>query len=46
MTGIGGLHKYTCTKGLFAVSAWYKKDALREAKHDFIQYYNDGEYNG
>jgi len=40
------LHKYTCTKGLFAVSAWKKKDALREAKHCFIQYYNDGEYNG
>ena len=39
------LHRYTCTKGLFAVSSGNKQDALREAKHYFIQYYNDGEYN-
>ncbi len=35
-----------CVLGLWAVYAPNKEAALREAKHYFIQYYQDGEYGG
>ena len=34
-----------CKKGLFAVFAPTEKQAVSEAKHYFIQYYEDGEYH-
>lgn len=33
-----------CTKGLFSVDAPSPNEALREAKHYFRQYFEDGEY--
>jgi len=34
-----------CVKGLWGVTAPNVATAEREAKHYFIQYYRDGEYN-
>lgn len=34
----------SCKKGLWSVSSLDRKQALAEAKHYFIQYYEDGEY--
>ena len=34
-----------CKKGLWSVDAPTKEDALREARHYFAQYYQDGEYD-
>ena len=34
-----------CKKGLFSVSAPSYKQAMKEARHYFRQYYIDGEYN-
>lgn len=33
-----------CKKGLWAVDAPNKEQALREARHYFVQYYADGDY--
>ena len=33
-----------CSLGLWAVTARNKSQAIIEAKHYFIQYWNDGEY--
>ena len=38
-------HEISCSKHLWAVTAPTKKQAEREAKHYFIQYYEDGEYD-
>lgn len=40
-----GRHIYGCPKGLWEVSSPDRKVAEREARHYFIQYYNDGEYS-
>lgn len=37
-------YEISCTKGLFAVCAPTKEKAIREAKHYFWQYFEDGEY--
>ncbi len=33
-----------CKKGLWSVDAPNKQQAMREARHYFVQYYADGEY--
>ncbi len=38
-------HEIKCKKGLWSVSAPIKADALREAYHYFLQYFEDGEYD-
>lgn len=35
----------SCNKGLWGVSCKSKKACMREARHYFIQYFSDGEYN-
>ena len=40
-----GCYEIKCTKGLWAVVATTKPQALNEAHHYFRQYYADGEYN-
>jgi hypothetical protein len=40
-----GRHKVDCKKGLFGVSAPTKEQAMKEARHYFMQYFVDGEYN-
>ena len=37
-------HEFNCSKGLWGVCAPTKKQAEDEAKHYFIQYFEDGEY--
>ena len=44
-TRVGGRHEVKCLSGFFAVSAGTKEDAMREARHYFIQYFSDGEYD-
>jgi hypothetical protein len=44
------LHKFAywearCKKGLWSVTASTKEQCMHEAKHYFIQYYLDGEYD-
>lgn len=39
-----GRHEVNCNKGLFGVSAPTKEQAMKEARHYFIQYFKDGEY--
>jgi hypothetical protein len=34
-----------CKRGLWGVSADTEEEAVREAKHYFIQYFEDGEYD-
>jgi len=34
-----------CKKGLWGVTASTREEAMREARHYFIQYYMDGEYD-
>lgn len=38
-------HSVKCNKGLWQVSAPKKEVAIAEAKHYFIQYFEDGEYD-
>lgn len=38
-------HEINCSKGLWGVTAPTKKQAEVEAKHYFIQYFGDGEYD-
>ncbi len=38
-------HKIDCSKGLWGVIAPTKAEAEREARHYFVQYLADGEYN-
>jgi len=38
-------HEVNCVKGLFGVTAPDKDEAIREARHYFVQYYQDGEYS-
>lgn len=40
-----GLHHISCIKGNWGVSCRQLYLAKREAKHYFIQYYQDGEYD-
>ena len=40
-----GQHTVDCKKGLFGVSAPTKEEAMKEARHYFIQYFEDGEYS-
>jgi hypothetical protein len=40
-----GRHEVDCNKGLFGVSAATKEQAMKEARHYFLQYFEDGEYN-
>ena len=40
-----GQHKVDCKKGLFGVCAPTKEEAMKEARHYFIQYFEDGEYS-
>lgn len=40
-----GRHLVECKKGLFSIDAGTKKEAYREAKHYFVQYFSDGEYD-
>ena len=37
-------YQIDCVKGLWGVTAPTKKEAEREAKHYFWQYFEDGEY--
>lgn len=37
-------HEINCKKGLWGVCAPTKEQAEKEAKHYFIQYFDDGEY--
>jgi hypothetical protein len=37
-------HEIKCRKGLFSVVAPTKKQALQEARHYFVLYFEDGEY--
>lgn len=39
-----GRHEVDCKKGLFGVSAPTKEQAMKEARHYFVQYFEDGEY--
>ncbi|MDH5216831.1 MAG: hypothetical protein OEX19_03995 [Gammaproteobacteria bacterium] len=39
-------YKVSCNMGLWSVAAKTKDEALKEARHYFIQYWNDGEYDG
>jgi len=41
---IGGVHYFRCKKGLWSASGGQKDFVEKEAKHYFIQYYKDGEY--
>jgi len=34
-----------CKRGFWGVSAANQEEAMREAKHYFIQYFEDGEYD-
>lgn len=38
-------YEISCTKGLWGITAATKEQAEREAKHYFVQYFSDGEYN-
>jgi len=42
-TGYG--FEVNCRKGLWGVVAPTKEEALREARHYFVQYFMDGEYS-
>ena len=35
----------TCKKGLWSITAITKERCMKEAKHYFLQYYMDGEYD-
>jgi len=43
---VRGMHKVECVKGLFGVEAPTKEQAMSEARHYFVQYFEDGEYSG
>ena len=40
-----GSYSIDCVKGNFGVHAPTKATALNEARHYFVQYFSDGEYN-
>ena len=42
--GQGEVHSVNCKKGLFGVSGPTKEQAMKEARHYFVQYFEDGEY--
>lgn len=44
-TFAGGIHTYSCRKGLWSVSNSSQNAALAEAIHYFAQYEADGEYD-
>lgn len=45
-TTTGNRHRFDCPKGLWGVDAGCKEEAEREARHYFMQYDADGEYDG
>jgi len=40
-----GQYAVNCKKGLWGVTASTREEVMREARHYFIQYYMDGEYD-
>ena len=41
---VRGTHKVECVKGLWSVEAPTKEQSMKEARHYFWQYFDDGEY--